>query len=65
MPSYSMAHGDYDRSELEASGCVWVTDANYSTKDFIEPLGRHTERLQRKMIIAIFMMVRILKQVRP
>lgn len=31
---------DYDRSELEASGYVWVTDANYSQKDFIEPLSQ-------------------------
>ena len=31
---------NYDRSELEASGYVWVTDANYSQKDFIEPLSQ-------------------------
>lgn len=31
---------DYGRSELEASGYVWVTDANYSQKDFIEPLSQ-------------------------
>ena len=31
---------DYDHSELEASGYVWVTDANYSQKDFIEPLSQ-------------------------
>lgn len=36
---------DYDRSEFRASGYVWVTEANYSQKGFIDRIESVTEKL--------------------